>query len=45
ILSLALTVDNGLITGKGSSTLDPGDSATRAEVAAILQRMVSLMVK
>jgi len=43
--AMTWAVDNGLITGKGSSTLDPGGSATRAEVAAILQRMVSLMVK
>ena len=43
--AMSWAIGNGLITGKGSSTLDPAGSATRAEVAAILQRMVALMVK
>ena len=43
--AMSWAIGNGLITGKGSSTLDPAGSATRAEVAAILQRLVALMVK
>lgn len=38
-------VEKGLITGRTSSTLAPGGTATRAETATILQRMVELIVK
>ncbi len=38
-------VSNGFITGKTNATLDAGNTATRAEVAAILQRMVEWMVQ
>ena len=38
-------VDKGLIAGRTNSTLAPGGTATRAETATILQRMVELMVK
>ena len=38
-------VGSGLLTGKGNGTVDPTGNATRAEVAAILQRMVAMMVK
>lgn len=38
-------VGSGLLTGKGNGTVDPTGNATRAEVAAILQRMVAIMVK
>ncbi|MEG2350991.1 MAG: S-layer homology domain-containing protein, partial [Hungatella sp.] len=32
----------GIITGKSDSVLDPGGNATRAEVAAMLQRFLTL---
>ncbi len=35
----------GLITGRTTATLAPGGSATRAEVAAVLQRFVEAFVK
>lgn len=35
----------GLIQGKGNGVLDAGGTATRAEVAIILQRLVGLLVK
>lgn len=38
-------VGAGLIDGKGNGILDPAGSATRAEVAAILQRFVESFVK
>lgn len=38
-------VSVGLIQGKGDGVLDAGGTATRAEVATVLQRLVSLMVK
>lgn len=34
----------GLINGKGGGILDPGGHATRAEVAAILQRFCETFV-
>ncbi len=43
--ALVWAVSNGLITGKSEGTLDPTGSATRAEVATVMQRMVTLMVK
>lgn len=33
-------VGSGLMKGKTESTLNPKDNATRAEVAAILQRFI-----
>ena len=36
-------VGTGLITGKSGGMLDPAGEASRAEVAAILMRMVGLM--
>lgn len=33
-------VANGLIKGKTETTLNPQDNATRAEIAAILQRFI-----
>ena len=38
-------VGAGLLNGKDGGVLDPAGSATRAEAAAILQRMVRLMVQ
>ncbi|HJG87586.1 InlB B-repeat-containing protein [Pseudoflavonifractor capillosus] len=35
-------VSKGILTGKGGNVLDPAGTATRAEVAAMLQRFVSL---
>lgn len=33
-------VESGLIKGKSNSTLEPQDNATRAEIAAVLQRFI-----
>ena len=33
-------VGSGLIKGKSNSTLEPQDNATRAEIAAVLQRFI-----
>lgn len=33
-------VGTGLMNGKSATTLDPKDNATRAEIAAILQRFI-----
>ena len=38
-------VGAGLINGKPGDVLDPIGDATRTEVAAILQRLVALMVQ
>lgn len=38
-------VGSGIITGKDGGVLDPGGTATRAEVATMLMRLVGLMVK
>lgn len=35
-------VANGILTGNGAGELNPGGNASRAEVAAILQRFISL---
>lgn len=40
IEALQYAVGSGLIKGKTESTLNPNDSATRAEAAAILQRFI-----
>ena len=42
--ALEWAVGAGLMNGKNSTTLDPMGTATRAEVAAILQRLIGLMV-
>lgn len=36
--SLTWAADQGLLTGKDDGTLDPTDTATRAEVATLLMR-------
>jgi hypothetical protein len=38
-------VGAGIITGKGNGIVDPQGTASRAEVATMLQRLVALMVK
>ncbi len=38
-------VEKGIITGKGGGMLDPKSDATRAEMAAMLQRYCQLMEK
>mgnify|MGYP000174548925 CR=1 FL=1 len=35
-------VEKGIVTGKGGGKLDPGSNASRAEVAAMLQRFMNL---
>ncbi len=40
IESMQYAVGNGLIKGKTATTLNPADTATRAEIAAILQRFI-----
>ena len=40
VSAVRYTVGSGLIKGKSNSTLDPQDNATRAEIAAILQRFI-----
>ncbi len=40
--AIAWAVGNGIITGKNENILDPKGSATRAEVAAMLQRFESI---
>ena len=43
--AMAWAVKSGLIAGRGGAVLAPEGTATRAEVATILQRLVALMVK
>ena len=38
--AMQYAVDSGLIKGKSETTLNPKDTATRAEIAAILQRFI-----
>ena len=38
--SMQYMVGSGLIQGKSATTLHPRDNATRAEIAAILQRFI-----
>lgn len=40
IASMQYAVGSGLINGKTNLTLNPKDNATRAEIAAILQRFI-----
>lgn len=41
--SVAWCVSNGILQGKGNAVLDPTATATRAEVAVMLQRLINLM--
>lgn len=43
--SLEWAISAGLVEGKPGGLLDPGASASRAEVAAVLQRMITVLVK
>lgn len=43
--SMEWAVGLGLVSGRGDNNLEPNGTATRAEVAAILQRFASLIVK
>lgn len=43
--AMGWAVANGLVNGRTATTLAPEGTATRAEVAAITQRLVTLMVK
>lgn len=43
--AMAWAVENGIIEGGPGGELNPQDPASRAEVAAILQRLVTVMVK
>lgn len=40
--AMGWAVQNGIITGTGSGTLNPAGNASRAEVAVMLQRFISL---
>ena len=40
--ALKWAVEKGIVTGKGNNTLAPGSNATRAEMAAMLQRYCKL---
>ena len=40
VAAMQYAVGAGIITGKSESTLNPHDNATRAEVAAILNRFI-----
>ncbi len=44
-IGLRWAVANGILKGRGSGILDPGGTASRAEVAAMLQRFVSLALQ
>lgn len=41
--AMAWAVQEGLLTGTTSTTLEPQEQATRAQVAAILQRFIQSM--
>ena len=43
--AVSAAVDNGLLYGKSSTTLDPGGDMTRAEMAAIINRSFGCYVK
>ena len=43
--AMAWAVGSGIITGKSDTVLDPLGTASQAEVATMLERMVALMVK
>lgn len=42
---MSWAVGIGLINGKGNGNLDPTGTATRAEIAAILQRLIESNAK
>lgn len=42
--AMAWAVDNGLLTGRTQTTLVPGGTATRAELAVILERFAALFL-
>lgn len=41
--ALTYCADNGLISGKGNQRLDPKGTATRAEVATVMQKLIALL--
>ena len=41
--AMAWAVENGILTGKTDTTLDPKGNATRAEIATVLMRFIRLM--
>ncbi len=43
--AMSWAVFNGIITGKTNTSLNPADNTSRAEVAVMLQRLISKMVK
>ncbi|MCM1149003.1 MAG: S-layer homology domain-containing protein [Butyricicoccus sp.] len=43
--AMSWAVGSGLISGRDNGALDPTGTATRAEVAVIMQRLIGLMVK
>ena len=43
--AMSWAVKNGLVQGRDDGTLDPAGTATRAEVATLLQRMIEFLVK
>ncbi|RHP13399.1 hypothetical protein DWZ82_11940 [Butyricicoccus sp. AF35-5AC] len=43
--AMCWAIENGIVTGKGNAVLDPTDTATRAEVAAMLTRFHNLVGK
>lgn len=43
--AMSFVVENGILTGKDNNKLDPKSTATRAEVAAIIQRTVEQLSK
>ena len=43
--ALSWALATGLLTGKDGGRLDPAGNASRAEVAAVLERLVGLMVR
>ena len=43
--AMAWAVGSGLISGKGGDMLDPAGTATRGEVAAMLQRLIPMLLK
>ena len=43
--AVSAAVDNGLLYGKSSTTLDPGGDMTRAEMAAIINRSFGCYIK
>ena len=42
---MAWAVEQGILTGKTATTLDPKGNATRAEIATVLMRFIRLMAE